>query len=104
MSNFLLLMDKFDRYDCESKKSFDIMNILSNDLVTIYLNFLAENYSQGTITKSSVDDGLSNFRENFTMYAFYDKNIKREYVKSNEYFDITSKLSYTSLQKLLKKH
>lgn len=96
-------MDKLDNYDYESKEAINLLSILSNYLVDVYLNFLAENYSLGIIDNADVDKELTKFKDRFFKHAFDDKKLKKEYLKSSDYLDITSKLSNDHFYKQLKK-
>lgn len=100
---FITMMDKLDNYDYESKKAINLMNILSNYLVDVYLNFLAENYSLGIIDNADVNSELTKFKDKFVKHAFDDKKLKKEYLRSSDYLDITSKLSNGNFQKQLRK-
>lgn len=100
---FITQMDKLDNYDYESKKAINLMNILSNYLVDVYLNFLAENYSLGIIDNADVNNELTKFKDKFVKHAFDDKKLKKEYLRSSDYLDITSKLSNGNFQKQLRK-
>ena len=100
---FITMMDKLDNYDYESKEAINLMNILSNYLVNVYLNFLAENYSLGIIDNADVNNELSRFKDKFVKYAFDDKELKKEYLKSSDYLDITSKLSNSNFREELRK-
>lgn len=101
--SFITLMDKLNGCKSESKKSIRIMNICSNYLVNLYLSFLSESYRKGMITNFDVNQKLSIFKEQFAKYAFDSKIVKRQYLRSNDYYDITSKLSNESFQKQLSK-
>ena len=100
---FITMMDKLDNYDYESKEAINLMNILSNYLVNVYLNFLAENYSLGIIDNADVNNELSKFKDKFVKYAFDDKELKKEYLRSSDYLDITSKLSNSNFREELRK-
>ncbi len=100
---FITMMDKLDNYDYESKEAINLMNILSNYLVNVYLNFLAENYSLGIIDNADVNNELSRFKDKFVKYAFDDKELKKEYLRSSDYLDITSKLSNSNFREELRK-
>lgn len=100
---FITMMDKLDNYDYESKEAINLMNILSNYLVNVYLNFLAENYSLGIIDNADVNNELSKFKDKFVKYAFNDKELKKEYLRSSDYLDITSKLSNSNFREELRK-
>lgn len=101
---FISYVDKLGIYRNNIKKSIQIMNILSNYLVDIYLNFLVKIYSQGKFDKADIDIFLSIFKEEFTSYAFSDDDIEKEYLRSSDYLDITSKLSNGNFQKQLQKN
>ena len=79
------------------------MNILSNYLVDVYLNVLIESYSRGKFDKADINIFLSIFNEEFTKYAFYNDDIEKEYLRSSDYLDITSKLSNGNFQEQLRK-
>lgn len=100
---FIRQMDKLDNYDYESKEAINLLSILSNYLVDVYLNFLAENYSLGIIDNAGVDKELTKFKDRFFKHAFDDKKLKKEYLRSSDYLDITSKLSNDHFYKQLKK-
>ena len=46
---------------------------------------------------------LSIFKEEFTKYAFYNDDVEKEYLKSSDYLDITSKLSNSNFREELRK-
>lgn len=100
---FITMMDKLDKCDYKSKKAINIMNILSNYLVNVYLNFLVENYSLGIIDNTDVNNELSKFKEEFIKYAFDDKKLEKNYLRSSGYLDITSKLSNDNFREELRK-
>ncbi len=101
---FISSMDKLSVYRNNIKKTLQIMNILSNYLVDVYLNILVEFYSQAKFDKADINIFLSIYKEEFTNYAFYDDDyIEKEYLKSPDYLDITSKLSNNNFQKQLQK-
>ncbi len=99
--SFIILMDKLDKYNYENKKTIRLMNILSNYLVDIYINDLVIKYQSGMITYTDIHDKLGAFKEEFVKYAFDDKKLEKEYLRSSDYFDITSKLSNDHFQKQL---
>ena len=91
---FICFVDKLSIYRNNIKKSIQIMNILSNYLVDVYVNVLVEFYSRGKFDKEDINIFFSIFKEEFTNYAFYnDDYIEKEYLISSDYLDITSKLS-----------
>lgn len=100
---FINSVDKLGIYRNNIKKSIQIMNILSNYLVDVYLNVLVEFYSQGKFNKEDINIFFSIFKEEFTNYAFYNNDIEKEYLRSSDYLDITSKLSNGNFQKQLRK-
>lgn len=80
------------------------MNILSNYLVDVYVNVLVEFYSRGKFDKEDINIFFSIFKEEFTNYAFYDDDyIEKEYLRSSDYLDITSKLSNDHFREQLRK-
>ena len=99
--SFIILMDKLDKYNYENKKTIRLMNILSNYLVDVYVNVLVEFYSQGKFDKEDINIFFPIFKEEFTKYAFYNDDIEKEYLRSSDYLDITSKLSNDYFQKQL---
>ena len=99
--SFIILMDKLDKYNYENKKTIRLMNILSNYLVDVFVNVLVEFYSQGKFDKEDINIFFSIFKEEFTKYAFYNDDIEKEYLRSSDYLDITSKLSNGYFQKQL---
>ena len=99
--SFIILMDKLDKYNYENKKTIRLMNILSNYLVDIYINDLVIKYQSGMITYTDIHDKLDIFKEEFVKYAFYNDDIEKEYLRSSDYLDITSKLSNGNFQKQL---
>ena len=101
--SFIILMDKLDKYNYENKKTIRLMNILSNYLVDVYVNVLVEFYSQGKFDKEDINIFFSIFKEEFTKYAFYNDDIEKEYLRSSDYLDITSKLSNDNFRKELRK-
>ena len=100
---FISSTDKLSIYRNNIKKSIQIMNILSNYLVDVYVNVLVEFYSRGKFDKEDINIFLSIFKEEFTNYAFYEDYIEKEYLRSSDYLDITSKLSNDHFQKQLRK-
>lgn len=100
---FINSVDKLSIYRNNIKKSIQIMNILSNYLVDVYLNVLVEFYSRGKFNKEDINIFFSIFKEEFTNYAFYNNDIEKEYLRSSDYLDITSKLSNGNFQKQLRK-
>lgn len=100
---FISSTDKLSIYRNNIKKSLQIMNILSNYLVDVYVNVLVEFYSRGKFDKEDINIFLSIFKEEFTNYAFYEDYIEKEYLRSSDYLDITSKLSNDHFQKQLRK-
>lgn len=96
-------VDKLGIYRNNIKKSIQIMNILSNYLVDVYVNVLVEFYSQGKFDKEDINIFFSIFKEEFTKYAFYNDDIEKEYLRSSDYLDITSKLSNDNFEKELRK-
>ena len=101
--SFIILMDKLDKYNYENKKTIRLMNILSNYLVDVYVNVLVEFYSQGKFDKEDINIFFSIFKEEFTKYAFYNDDIEKEYLRSSDYLDITSKLSNGNFREELRK-
>ena len=101
--SFIILMDKLDKYNYENKKTIRLMNILSNYLVDVYVNVLVEFYSQGKFDKEDINISFSIFKEEFTKYAFYNDDIEKEYLRSSDYLDITSKLSNDHFREQLRK-
>ena len=99
--SFIILMDKLDKYNYENKKTIRLMNILSNYLVDVYINALSFDYQVGVITYADIYDKLDIFKEEFVKYAFDDKKIEKNYLRSSDYLDITSKLSNDYFQKQL---
>ncbi len=99
--SFIILMDKLDKYNYENKKTIRLMNILSNYLVDVYVNALSFDYQVGVITYADIYDKLDIFKEEFVKYAFDDKKIEKNYLRSSDYLDITSKLSNDYFQKQL---
>lgn len=100
---FISSIDKLSIYRNNIKRSIQIMNILSNYLVDVYLNFLVKIYSQGKFGKADINIFLSIFKEEFTKYAFYNDDVEKEYLKSSDYLDITSKLSNSNFREELRK-
>ena len=100
---FISFVDKLGIYRNNIKKSIQIMNILSNYLVDVYVNVLVEFYSRGKFDKEDINIFFSIFKEEFTNYALYDDDIEKEYLRSSDYLDITSKLSNGNFQKQLRK-
>lgn len=100
---FISSIDKLSIYRNNIKRSIQIMNILSNYLVDVYLNFLIKIYSQGKFGKADINIFLSIFKEEFTKYAFYNDDVEKEYLKSSDYLDITSKLSNSNFREELRK-
>ena len=101
---FISSVDKLGIYRNNIKKSIQFMNILSNYLVDVYVNVLVEFYSRGKFDKEDINIFFSIFKEEFTNYAFYDDDyIEKEYLRSSDYLDITSKLSNGNFQKQLRK-
>ena len=76
---FINSVDKLSIYRNNIKKSIQIMNILSNYLVDVYVNVLVEFYSWGKFDKEDINIFLSIFKEEFTNYALYDDDIEKEY-------------------------
>ena len=101
--SFIILMDKLDKYNYENKKTIRLMNILSNYLVDVFVNVLVEFYSQGKFDKEDINIFFSIFKEEFTKYAFYNDDIEKEYLRSSDYLDITSKLSNDHFREQLRK-
>lgn len=99
--SFIILIDKLDKYNYENKKTIRLMNILSNYLVDVYINDIVIKYQSGMITYTDIHDKLDIFKEEFVKYAFDDKKLEKEYLRSSDYFDITSKLSNDHFQKQL---
>ncbi len=79
------------------------MNILSNYLVDVYVNVLVEFYSRGKFDKEDINIFFSIFKEEFTNYALYDDDIEKEYLRSSDYLDISSKLSNDYFREELRK-
>lgn len=100
---FISSVDKLSTYRNNIKKSIKIMNILSNYLVDVYVNVLVEFYSRSKFDKEDINIFFSIFKEEFTNYAFYNDDIEKEYLRSSDYLDITSKLSNGNFQKQLQK-
>lgn len=100
---FISFVDKLSIYRNNIKKSIQIMNILSNYLVDVYVNVLVEFYLRGKFDKEDINIFFSIFKEEFTNYALYDDFIEKEYLRSSDYLDITSKLSNGNFQKQLQK-
>ncbi len=100
---FISFVDKLSIYRNNIKKSIQIMNILSNYLVDVYVNVLVEFYLRGKFDKEDINIFFSIFKEEFTNYALYDDDIEKEYLRSSDYLDITSKLSNGNFQKQLRK-
>ena len=95
---FISFVDKLSIYRNNIKKSIQIMNILSNYLVDVYVNVLVEFYLRGKFDKEDINIFFSIFKEEFTNYALYDDFIEKEYLRSSDYLDITSKLSNGNFQ------
>lgn len=100
---FISFVDKLSIYRNNIKKSIQIMNILSNYLVDVYVNVLVEFYSRGKFDKEDINIFFSIFKEEFTNYAFYNNDIEKEYLRSSDYLDITSKLSNSNFREELRK-
>ncbi len=100
---FISFVDKLSIYRNNIKKSIQIMNILSNYLVDVYVNVLVEFYSRGKFDKEDINIFFSIFKEEFTNYAFYDDDIEKEYLRSSDYLDISSKLSNDYFREELRK-
>ena len=100
---FINSVDKLGIYRNNIKKSIQIMNILSNYLVDVYVNVLVEFYSWGKFDKEDINIFLSIFKEEFTNYALYDDDIEKEYLRSSDYLDISSKLSNDHFREELRK-
>ena len=100
---FISFVDKLSIYRNNIKKSIQIMNILSNYLVDVYVNVLVEFYSRGKFDKEDINIFFSIFKEEFTNYAFYNNDIEKEYLRSSDYLDITSKLSNDHFREQLRK-
>ena len=100
---FISSVDKLGIYRNNIKKSIQIMNILSNYLVDVYVNVLVEFYSRGKFDKEDINIFFSIFKEEFTNYAFYNNDIEKEYLRSSDYLDITSKLSNDHFREQLRK-
>lgn len=101
---FISSVDKLGIYKNNIKKSIQFMNILSNYLVDVYVNVLVEFYSRGKFDKEDINIFFSIFKEEFTNYAFYDDDyIEKEYLRSSDYLDITSKLSNDHFREQLRK-
>ena len=69
-------MDKLDNYDYESKEAINLLSILSNYLVDVYLNFLAENYSLGIIDNADVNNELTKTKDKVVKHSVDDKKQK----------------------------
>lgn len=100
---FICFVDKLSIYRNNIKKSIQIMNILSNYLVDVYVNVLVEFYSRGKFDKEDINIFFSIFKEEFTNYAFYNNDIEKEYLRSSDYLDISSKLSNDYFREELRK-
>ena len=100
---FINSVDKLSIYRNNIKKSIQIMNILSNYLVDVYVNVLVEFYSRGKFDKEDINIFFSIFKEEFTNYAFYNNDIEKEYLRSSDYLDISSKLSNDHFREELRK-
>ena len=100
---FISSIDKLGIYRNNIKRSIQIMNILSNYLVDVYLNFLVGFYSRGKFDKEDINIFFSIFKEEFTNYAFYNNDIEKEYLRSSDYLDISSKLSNDHFREQLRK-
>ena len=100
---FIILMDKLDKYYYNYKKTIYLINILSNYLTDIYINDLITKYQSGRITYTDIHNKLDIFKEEFVKYAFVNKKLEKDYLRSSEYLDITSKLSNYQFQKELSK-
>ena len=100
---FINSVDKLSIYRNNIKKSIQIMNILSNYLVDVYVNVLVEFYSRGKFDKEDINIFFSIFKEEFTNYALYDDDIEKEYLRSSDYLDISSKLSNGNFREELRK-
>ena len=100
---FISFVDKLSIYRNNIKKSIQIMNILSNYLVDVYVNVLVEFYSRGKFDKEDINIFFSIFKEEFTNYALYDDDIEKEYLRSSDYLDISSKLSNDYFREELRK-
>ena len=100
---FISFVDKLSIYRNNIKKSIQIMNILSNYLVDVYVNVLVEFYSRGKFDKEDINIFFSIFKEEFTNYAFYNNDIEKEYLRSSDYLDISSKLSNDHFREELRK-
>ena len=100
---FISSVDKLGIYRNNIKKSIQFMNILSNYLVDVYVNVLVEFYSRGKFDKEDINIFFSIFKEEFTNYAFYNNDIEKEYLRSSDYLDISSKLSNDHFREELRK-
>ena len=100
---FINSVDKLGIYKNNIKKSIQIMNMLSNYLVDVYVNVLVKFYSRGKFDKEDINIFFSIFKEEFTNYAFYNDYIEKEYLRSSDYLDITSKLSNDHFREQLRK-
>ena len=79
------------------------MSILSNYLVDVYINDLVTQYEVGILSYADIYNKLDKFKDIFVKYAFDDKKLKKKYLRSSDYLDITSKLSNGNFQKQLRK-
>lgn len=98
---FILLYDKLCDYDSDDKKAIDIMSTLSNYLVDVYINDLVTQYEVGILSYADIYNKLDKFKDKFVKHAFDDKKLKKEYLRSSDYLNITSKLSNGNFQKQL---
>ena len=101
--SFVILMDKLDKYNYKSKKTIRLMNILSNYLVDVYINYLVIKYQSGMITYTDIHNKLGIFKEEFVKYVFDDKKLEKNYLRCSDYLDITSKLSNGNFREELRK-
>ncbi len=99
---FLSLLDKLKSSYKVGAKSINILNIISDYLVNIYIELLSEEYLNGKTSQYDVINKLSYFRERFVDYVFDSKFDEKSYISSLDYIDITSKLSKEEFQKTLK--
>lgn len=98
---FILGLDTLYFYLENQKRGVTLWSTLSAYLTDIHLNNLIETYKQEGLSLGEINNKLTEFKQNFTKHTLNNKKVKKYYLKSNDYKDITSNLTYTEFTKRL---
>lgn len=98
---FILGLDKLYKYKNNSQKGLTLWTTLSSYLTHLYIKQLEEQYKIVGLPQGEITDKLDRFKESFTKYTLKNKQLKKQYLASNEYQEIQHSLTYHTFTKQL---